>query len=604
MENELLYPVNNKYRRAVSLDGLWNFKFDPHNIGETKNWQNGLSDAIEMPVPASFNDFFTDKNSREYVGDFWYSRKFFIPSEWKQRFVGLRFDAATHRAAVFVNGQEIRKHEGGFLPFVADISKAVKFGEENVVTVKINNELHRDKLPAGDTLTLKNGKKIAKPFFDFFNYSGLNRSVHLLALPPKRVLDYSVNTKEVSGDSATVEYTATAPAGTDAKVVLLDAAGQKVAASDGLSGSLQVEKPELWEIGQGYLYTVKVSLLDDGQVVDEYQDRVGIRKLEIKGHEILLNGKSVYMRGFGRHEDSNFAGRGFDLKVEKRDLSLMKWMGANSYRTSHYPYDEQAYQMADQAGILIIDEVPAVGFKMAAAGFLGGLDQNFFDGEWLDDLYKSHIDQIKDLIKRDKNHPSVVAWSFFNEPDTSTEKCLPYFKKIFSATESLDPQKRPRTFTLNEDDTYETSYALDFPDIYLLNRYPGWYHKWGYEISDGEAYLRDELDQWQNSNIDKPVIFSEYGADTKAGLHKLPSVMWSEEYQVELLEMFNRVFDSYPFIRGEQVWNLADFQTVEGNQRVDGNKKGIFTRERQPKASAFYLRNRWHKLPLDHKSNE
>ncbi len=130
---------------------------------------------------------------------------------------------------------------------------------------------------------------------------------------------------------------------------------------------------------------------------------------------------------------------------------------------------------------------------------------------------------------------------------------MPYFTKLFNDSADLDPEKRPRTFTLNEDDTFETSKCLKFPDFYLLNRYPGWYHKWGYEISDGEAGLRAELDEWKNSDIDKPIVFSEYGADTEPGLHKLPSIMWSEEYQIELLEMFNRVFDSYDFIRGEQL---------------------------------------------------
>lgn len=198
----------------------------------------------------------------------------------------------------------------------------------------------------------------------------------------------------------------------------------------------------------------------------------------------------------------------------------------------------------------------------------------------------------------------MLAWSLLNEPDTSKKSAVPYFERLFKDSANLDPEKRPRTFTLNEDDTIDVSKCLRFPDFYLLNRYPGWYHKWGYEISDGEAGLRAELDEWKKSDIDKPIVFSEYGADTEPGLHKLPSIMWSEEYQIELLEMFDRVFDSYDFIRGEQPWNLADFQTVEGNMRVNGNKKGIFTRDRQPKAAAFYLRKRWNKLPLDWKADK
>ncbi len=601
MENSLLYPITNRYRADEKLDGLWHFKFDPASNGEQEGWLTGFNDGIDMPVPASFNDFFTDKDSREYTGDFWYSRSFFVPDYFKGRDIQLRFGAATHRAVVYVNGQEIRRHEGGFLPFTAEITKAVKFGEENVVAVKLNNELHRDALPAGDTAKLKNGKKMAKPFFDFYNYSGLNRSVHLLALPKAGITDYST-TYEVSSHQATVHYSVVAGLDGEIRASLADESGQVVATAAGKTGELVVNRPTLWNVRDAYLYTIRFELLNNGQSVDVYTDQIGIRTIEIKGHEILVNHQSVYLKGFGRHEDSIYAGRAFDMNVERRDVELMKWIGANSFRSSHYPYDEQVYKFADREGILIIDEVPAVGFKMAAASFLGGLDQSFFDGDWTTELYKKHLDQITDMVKRDKNHPSVLAWSLLNEPDTSTNSAVPYFEKLFRETAELDPEKRPRTFTLNEDDTFERSKCKQFPDFFLLNRYPGWYHKWGYEISDGEAGLRAEMDQWRDSDIDKPIVFSEYGADTQPGLHKLPSVMWSEEYQIELLEMFNRVFDSYDFIRGEQPWNLADFQTVEGNMRVNGNKKGVFTRDRQPKEAAFYLRKRWHQLPLNWKS--
>lgn len=188
MEKELLYPVENAHRWAQKLDGLWDFAFDETSQGQAQGWPQGLPyDAIQMPVPDSFNDFFTDKASREYTGDFWYAKRFFVPAAFKGRDIELRFGAATHRATVYVNGQEIRQHEGGFLPFVAEITAAVKFDQENLVVLKMNNELHRDALPAGDTATLKNGKKMAKPFFDFYNYSGLNRSVQVLALPQDRV---------------------------------------------------------------------------------------------------------------------------------------------------------------------------------------------------------------------------------------------------------------------------------------------------------------------------------------------------------------------------------------------------------------------------------
>ncbi|URW91464.1 beta-glucuronidase [Lacticaseibacillus paracasei] len=601
METSLLYPVTNDQRSDQKLDGLWQFKFDEAGKGAEAGWETGFHDGVSMPVPASFNDFFTDKESREYTGDFWYSRNFFVPTADKGKALYLRFDAVTHRATIFVNGKEIRSHEGGFLPFAADISDAVHYGAENTVVVKGNNELSREALPAGDTITKRNGKKMARPFFDFYNYSGLNRSVHLLALPQERVLDYTT-TFALNGADATVTYTVETNGDSPVTVSLADADGQVVATAQGKDGALQVKNAHLWQVRNAYLYTLTIQVGDAQTPVDTYTDRIGIRTIRISGTDLLVNDKPIYLKGFGRHEDSPFAGRAFDLNVEKKDFALMKWIGANSFRTSHYPYDEQVYKIADEEGFLLTDEVPAVGFKMAAAAFLGGLNRSFFKGPWLKKLHERHIDQIRDLIKRDKNHPSVLAWSLFNEPDTIDENAVPYFKQIFDESKDLDPQSRPRTFTLSEDDTIETSKVLDFPDFYMLNRYPGWYHFGGYQISDGEAGLRDEMDKWQKAGVTKPVVFTEFGADTEAGLHKLPSVMWTEEYQVEVLKMFSRVFDDYDFIKGEQVWNLADFQTVEGNMRVNGNKKGIFTRDRQPKAAAFFYHDRWNKLPLDYKA--
>ncbi|MCI1858810.1 MAG: beta-glucuronidase [Sporolactobacillus sp.] len=601
MTTSLLYPKSNRFRRDYRLDGLWKFKFDPKGEGETAHWQDGLKDTMEMPVPASFNDFFTDKDAREYTGDFWYEKRFYVPEEWQRGKVALRFDAATHRATVFVNGHKTTTHEGGFLPFVAEVNEAVRFGEMNRVVVKVNNELSRKTLPCGDTITLKNGKKMVRPFFDFYNYSGLNRSVHLLALPQEAIVDYTL-TYELTGGDAVVHYRVDAEGPGAVDAALYDEDGKCVAEANGKSGTLFVKNAHLWQVRHAYLYRFVARLRKDGRTVDEYSEPIGIRTVEVRGTDILINGKSVYLKGFGRHQDSDFAGRAFNLNAEKRDFEIMKWIGANSFRTSHYPYDEQTYRLADREGFLIIDEVPAVGFKMAAASFLGGLNQSFFDGDWIEDLRKNHLQQIRDMIRRDKNHPSVIAWSLMNEPDTVNESAVPYFAAIFAATKDLDPQRRPRTFTLSEDDTITTSKVLQFPDFYLLNRYPGWYHTWGYQISDGEQNLRDEMDQWRRRGIDKPIVFSEFGADTEPGLHKLPSVMWSEEYQIECVQMFNRVFDSYDFIKGEQIWNLADFQTVEGNMRVNGNKKGIFTRQRQPKAIAFYLRDRWTSMPTVLKS--
>ena len=145
----------------------------------------------------------------------------------------------------------------------------------------------------------------------------------------------------------------------------------------------------------------------------------------------------------------------------------------------------------------------------------------------------------------------------------------------------------------------ETCRCHQVADFLSLNRYYGWYVLGGTEIGEAEALFRREMDAWMEIEPDKPFVFTEFGADTHAAIDKLPSVMWSESYQIEVLEMCTRVFDSYEAVTGEHVWCFADFQTTEGVMRVDGNKKGVFTRQRQPKRAAFWLRDRWDQPGLD-----
>lgn len=353
-----------------------------------------------------------------------------------------------------------------------------------------------------------------------------------------------------------------------------------------------------------YLYRLVIQITDDTQIVDEYEQEIGIRTVEVKDTQILLNGSPVYLRGFGKHEDSDVVGRGFNIGVMKRDFELMKWIGANSFRTSHYPYSEEIYQMADREGFLIIDEVPAVGLFESMMNFAEastGKKTAFFEKETTPVLLKAHLKAVEEMIIRDKNHPCVVAWSLLNEPETTNEAAVPYFKEIFDRALELDPQKRPRTFALIMNSRPDTCRCYQFSDIVALNRYYGWYVSGGYEIADAEMMFRKEMDGWAALNLNKPFIFTEYGADTLGSEHKLPSVMWSQEYQDEYLKMTHGVFDAYDFVKGEQIWNFADFQTTEGILRVNGNKKGVFTRQRQPKDVAYLLKDRWESLPLDYK---
>ncbi len=608
MQNKsLLYPCESSARRVVSLDGMWRFAFDPQGQGVDKGWTMALPESITMPVPASFCDFFTDKDSREYCGDFWYETDFFVPGEWEGKDIAVRFGSVTHHARIFVNGVEVTAHEGGFLPFDAAVTDIVRYNQHNHLAVLANNELNETMLPAGRTTTLSNGKKMATPYFDFYNYAGIHRPVKLMALPKERVLDFSV-VHSLSGTAADVAYTV-ATNGDHAVCVDVYDGAEKVAHADGKSGTLHIENVKLWNVHAAYLYNFVIRITDGETVVDEYREKIGIRTFEIKDGNFLLNGKAVYLRGFGKHEDADIRGRGLDLATVKRDYELMKWIGANCFRTSHYPYAEELYQMADEEGFLVIDEVPAVGFMESTVNFLSASQGNgkkvgWFEKETTPQLLENHKAALIDMINRDKNHASVIAWSILNEPQCTSEGTEAYFKTLFDLAHEIDPQKRPRTYAIVMMSLPNNSKGQQFADFISLNRYYGWYVMGGMNIVDAEAAFRREMDGWSMALHGRPMIFTEYGADTMPSEHKLPSVMWSQEYQNEYLDMNHAVFDSYDFVKGELVWNFADFQTTEGIMRVNGNKKGIFTRQRQPKDAAFHFRARWTSLPVDYKADK
>ncbi|MFW5980855.1 MAG: beta-glucuronidase [Halanaerobiaceae bacterium] len=603
MKKQFLYPAESETRQVIDLSGIWNFQVDFKEEGREKEWYKGLPDPVQVPVPASYNDLFTDKDIREHVGDVWYETEFYLAEEWENKKVNLRLGSATHRAEVWVNGVKVAEHEGGYMPFGAIINEAAEFGGKNKLVVVVNNELDYTTIPTGSIKEYDDGKKRLSPFFDFFNYAGIHSAVKLQLLPENYIYDISVIT-DFEGNTGIVEYEIeTTSDDCKIKVKLKDEAGEIVAKNSGINGKLSFDGVNLWQPGNAYLYQLEVNLIENGKKIDCYPLPVGIRTVEVEDNRFYINEKSFYFKGFGKHQDSSIIGRGFSPSVMIRDAELLDWIGANSVRTSHYPYDEEFYRMCDKRGIVVIDETPAVGFfdmRMNFAEAGRGNQSKFFDREEVHTETKAnHKDAIYELMQRDKNHPSVVMWSLANEPDSSQERSEEYFEDIFAYARTQDPQNRPLTFANMLVARYENCHVAQFADVICLNRYYGWYVKGGPALRYSQKDFLEELKNWENTG--KPIIMTEYGADTMAGVHKLPSVQWSEEYQVEYLEHQHEVFDEIDSLIGEQMWNFADFQTTEGILRVDGNKKGAFTRDRQPKMAAHLLKKRWENISDQYK---
>lgn len=572
----MLYPLQTKTRDLIDLSGIWKF-----------NFENEKEEMIA--VPGSFNDQVVGHDKKNYVGNLIYQKDFLIKEEMLLNEIFLRFGSVTHIAKVYINNELVGTHKGGFTPFEFNINKYVKEGE-NRLKVIVSNKLDYTSLPVGN-YSNENGQEKVDENFDFFNYAGIHRPVKLW-IKPKQHIDDIVITYEVNKNNAKVSFDVkTNIENPKLKISILDEENT-VVSTDGV-----ITNVRLWEPLNAYLYKAKVELLsNDDKVIDEYTEEFGIRTVEVRDNKFLINGKSFYFKGFGRHEDSYIHGRGLDEVLNVSDINRMKWLGANSFRTSHYPYSEEMMRLADREGFVVIDETTAVGL-MANFGFdLIGTTEKKNTWEKIN-TKEAHEQVIRELIDRDKNYACVVMWSIANEPSTAEKGAYEYFEPLFKLARKLDKQKRPCTFANIMLAPVNKCLASSLCDVLCLNRYYGWYVNLG-DLKVAREKMLEELNLWHEKYPNKPIMFTEYGVDTIAGIHDIDEMTpFSEEFQIEYYKMNEEVFDSLPYFIGEQTWNYADFQTKYGLFRVQGNKKGIFTRERNPKSIAKHLKNRWTMIP-------
>ena len=592
----MLYPQQNAARLTLSLNGIWSLALDHGDpAAPSLDPAAPLPGAETVAVPASFNDQKPDRAWRDHYGWVFYQRQITLPRACAGQRVVLRFGSVTHQAKVWLDGALIAEHRGGFLPFEADITGRLAPGATALLTVAADNRVSHSTLPVGNEPgqiaffgsdnagipSVEHAKAAARPQnrpnFDFFNYAGIQRPVTLYTTPAAYIADITL----VPHCDGRVDYRVDTVGEGEVTVEVLDPAGRLAVRAAGAAGSVTVPDPQLWEPWPGtpHLYTARVTFGEDC-----YDETFGIREVKVEGAKLLLNGKPVYLKGFGKHEDSALHGRGLDEVANVTDLHFMHWFGANSLRTSHYPYAEEFYALCDREGILVIDETPAVG--------INGAD---------DDPYKTypladhHRQVLADMIDRDKNHPCVVLWSLGNEPDLEhyPQSALDYWHALYLQAHAQDPQGRPVTLVCCQND-YTKDITTRTMDVVCINRYYGWYNLSG-DLDAACAALNEELDFW--AGIGKPVVITEYGADTVNGLHDACGGMFSEEYQAEYYERMGQAFDARPFFIGEMPWNFADFATIQGPMRVGGNRKGLLTRDRRPKLAAHALRRRWTAIP-------
>jgi len=560
--------VDMDHRPSLSLNGDWHIIADPYRAGISSfhgapNPNGFFKDEVYSPdsnklVEYSFSKSPTikvpgDWNTqaewlRLYEGPLWYQRHFdYTPQPGHRAF--LHIGAANYRSNVFVNGQPVCDHEGGFTPFDCEITAVVKPGENDAV-ILVDNTRIADGVP-----TLKT---------DWYNYGGLTRDVSVVTTPTTFIDDYELHldraTRSVIEGYVHIQAAEGATtAGTPVTISIAELHLSATLTTDA-NGRALVNLPaknlSLWSPSNPKLY--KLTLKSGANsAADTLEDEIGFRTIETRGSEILLNGQPIFLKGVCIHAEAPIrTGRANTQKDVDTLLGWVKELGGNYARLAHYPHDERMTRTADKLGILIWSEVPVYWAEQ-------------FDNEA---VFNKSKQQLTEEIRRDRNKASVILWSIANETPNTPARTA-FLTRSADLVHQLDPTRLVTAALLVHGDL-KTKY-IDDPlgkalDVIGFNEYIGWY--------EGKPEDADNT-EWKIS-YDKPLIVSEFGGGAKAGLHGPETQRWTEEYQASIfrhqLVMLNKISQ----LRGMSPWILMDFRSpvrqLPGIQ--DGfNRKGLIS---------------------------
>ncbi len=586
----MLRPQSNDCRDFIMLDGLWGVHTDPDDSGELLGYVNGFEPQAWAAMPGSVNEQLAERGLRDYHGALWLQWKGHVPRRMAGKTLSLRFASADLKADVWLNGVKLGSHDLPFLPFELPIDIATN--TPFTLVVRLDGRLDAEHpLPGVAAADYINEKRIRDEIYpavryDFFPYLGLHRGVALCAVPQDGLRGVRVRTDfDATTRVGTVSLIASAVSPTlDLSVDLLHSDGSVVAqANVGTSRevTLTIHNAKPWQPDSATLYTLRCTLHHAGQnaPVDVYEQVVGLRRVQVQGQTLLLNGKPLSLRGFGMHEDFPIIGKSNCPALRIKDFELLRWLGANSFRTSHYAYAEETLDEADRRGVLVISEVASVNldFRRVTEATL-----------------QRHQALVTQQIARDSGHACVIAWSLTNEPGYLAEPeylqhCGPYFEALFAHARREDPSRPFTAANVGRNGLEDPMFACC--DFLSLNRYNGWYDMPG-QLARAHAHLTEELHQI-SQRWKKPILLTEFGADAIPGMHATSDQLFTEEYQADMIAMYWKVIEAEPACIGGHVWNFADFRTAQHHRRVQFNHKGVFTRTRDPKMAAWRLRELW-----------
>jgi beta-glucuronidase len=570
-------------RDSLSLDGAWHWSVDPYRDGMA-GFHGGMpdprmrrsADLVQADVmakdPRALYEFDMQRSPvttlpgswiglapemRYYQGLVWYQRTFnaAVPAPGKRVF--LRVGAADYTTNVYLNGQALGQHSGGFTPFAFEVTKLLRAGE-NQITLGVDSARTSDDVPP--------------PVTDWETYGGVTRSITLVTVPDTFVDDAWVRLTRDGRIAATVRLAGTAP-GDKAVRVRIASLGLTLQGTTDAAGNWSGTAPapgalKRWSPDTPTLYDVRVEAGED-----VLRDRIGFRTIEVRGTDILLNGKPIFLRGISMHEEElgKAPVRAMTPAAARALLTEIKTgLHGNFVRLAHYPHNELTTRLADEIGLLVWSEVPV-----------------YWLVNWQNPATLAAArTMVRENIQRDRNRAAIILWSVANETPVSDARNA-FLRTLVGDVRALDDSRLVTAALLSKRDghvmTIDDPLVADL-DVMAINTYNGWYSD--DRLADLPSF------EWR-SPAPKPLIFSEFGADALAGNHDgvADPHKFSEEYQAEYYRQTLAMAAKVPFLRGMSPWILKDFRSPRRQHPVyqqGWNRKGLISETGQRKA-AFYI---------------
>jgi beta-galactosidase len=546
-------------REAMDLGGTWQATLDAENEGEREGWfKSGF--AAEgwrlAPVPGSFAKVAPEID--RYEGPGWFQRSFRVPAAWRGRRVVVHFEGVNHTCKVWVNGRLVGENPDAFLGFELPVGPEIRFDQDNVIVVRVDNSRRRDIIPGGR--------------LGWHPFGGILREVELRASDACRIESVKV-TAEPAGTDGSLWLQAVVANGREKQksvrleVAVLDQKGAECARftlgsataeagkQETFEGGKSLSGVQAWSPAQPALYTAEVQLVSEGRVIDKTVVRFGFRKIETRGEMLYLNGRPVFLTGFNRHEDSPKTDMSPDHERTRRELLMMKEMGCNFIRLCHYPQHPRTIDLCDEIGLLVMCEIPLYmwpGLEEGLENYCGTV--------------ASAQRQLTKMIDRDYNHPSVIFWSVSNEIHTQHPEVRGTDVILVQQAKGLDPtrlavhvsdhwqQGSPRADSFGED------------DVICLNGYP--------HPKEGPAWWSTRLEELHGEYPGKPILITEFGGEADR------EIAW----QMGRLQA-GFAGTTAPYVCGIAIWCWADHPWDKTWLKPPLSPYGVFSRDRQPRPS-------------------